>query len=46
MATPAMSNICANFEEVGQVRVFLSLSLSLFLFLFLSLFSSALMAFD
>jgi hypothetical protein len=35
MATPAMSNICANFEEVGQVRVsfflFLSLSLSLFL---------------
>jgi hypothetical protein len=37
MATPAMSNICANFEEVGQVRVsvffFLSLSLSLSLFL-------------
>jgi hypothetical protein len=32
-----MSNICANFEEVGQVRVsfffFLSLSLSLSLFL-------------
>ena len=30
MATPAMSNICANFEEVGQVRVsfFLSFSLS------------------
>jgi hypothetical protein len=37
MATPAMSNICANFEEVGQVRVsfffFVSLSLSLSLFL-------------
>ena len=44
MATPAMSNICANFEEVGQVRV--SFFLFLFLFLFLSPSLSLFLRFD